>query len=415
MMSATMRPIFVIGAARSGTSAISLALMRGAGLPGFNEGHVFPMIDQLCQTIDDYYASIGERLLQSAVIMIGSLDPVALKDHMISWFARVIEEQLGAEVWVDKTPDSRMLRAVPRIAELYPQARFIFAKRRGIENVMSRLRKFPERSFEQHCMLWAASMEQWQLARAQLSRACYIEIDQHDVALYPEDTAQRLGTFLGLDADQIGKISRFWLTQRPEQTKTPRDYRYIGLDETGWTEEKKALFVRVCGPAMEQYAYTLGGCHFPDAYRQPVYLFYPVGMEHQHEVTTEDVRDNGFRPVDQGFLLHPNGPKEPSARVRYRSLEFFGHNHFSAGLSLNSSESEPVEFRLLIEHPEKPVPVFESGIEISVGPGVLWDVSLPALEGPYEVVISTTMARDPASNRGARAIWKGAHFFRDER
>ena len=412
MIPRTGHPIFVIGPARSGTSAISLGLTRGAGLPGYNEGHVFPLLDQLCQTIDDYYASFDEEALKRAVILIGSLDPVALKDHVASWFVRLIKEQLGAEVWVDKTPDERMLRAVPRIAELYPQARFIFAKRRGIENVMSRLRKFPERSFEQHCMLWAASMEQWRLARAQVSKDYYIEIDQHDVALYPEDTARRLGAFLGLGSDQIDKISRFWLTQRPEQTKTPQDYRYIGLDEAGWTEEEKALFVRVCGPAMEQYGYVLGGCHFPEAYRQPIYLYYPVGRGHEHEVITEHVGENGFRPVDQGFLLYPNGPEGPSAKVRYGTLEFFGHNHFSAALFLNSSESEPVEFRLLIEHPEKPVPVFESGIEISVGPEVQWDVPLPALEGSYQVVISTAMARDTASNRGARAIWKSAHFSR---
>ncbi|HXA48477.1 MAG TPA: hypothetical protein VNW52_12655, partial [Burkholderiaceae bacterium] len=44
------RPIFILGAGRSGTSALTAALM-GADIAGFGEGHVFPLINEIARRL----------------------------------------------------------------------------------------------------------------------------------------------------------------------------------------------------------------------------------------------------------------------------------------------------------------------------------------------------------------------------
>lgn len=57
---------------------------------------------------------------------------------------RKAAESLHKEkIWVDKTPDPRMIKCVPRLKRAWPNAKFIFVKRRGIENLESRIKKFP--------------------------------------------------------------------------------------------------------------------------------------------------------------------------------------------------------------------------------------------------------------------------------
>ena len=107
MMQSTMRPIFITGAPRSGTTAIMQALCAGAGLPGYDEGHVLPLLNQLHQTVDDYFASLDPRILELGVRekqLIGWLEAEDLKQHITSKFVEIIEERLGSDVWVDKTP-----------------------------------------------------------------------------------------------------------------------------------------------------------------------------------------------------------------------------------------------------------------------------------------------------------------------
>lgn len=411
MIQHTMQPIFVIGAPRSGTSAIVAALRVGAEIPGYNEGHVLPLLNQLHQTVDAYFGTLDQKILEvKDRQLIGWLDPDELKEHITAKFLQIIEERLGTGVWVDKTPGALMIEAVPRLAAIFPRARFIFARRRGIENVLSRTVKFPRNPFEAQCTFWAQCMETWLQVRQELAEDRYIEIDLHDLALHADDTADRVGRFLDLTDQQVEGIKTMWRTERPEQSRAAQDYRSIGLDETGWTDRQKEVFVRVCGAAMAQFGYELEGQVFPEATERPVYLYYPVAGAVNESVEVHGVMKNGFRQFGRGFLLHPNWPGKPAPEVHYKGLEFFGHDHFSAYLFLKNEQAEPVVFRLRIESAADPGAVIEERAEVHAGKGMQWDVPLPRLEGLYDVIVSTAMAAQAETNHKAWAMWKDPHF-----
>ncbi|HMB93641.1 MAG TPA: hypothetical protein VKP65_22510, partial [Rhodothermales bacterium] len=181
--------------------------------------------------------------------------------------------------------------------------------------------------------------------------------------------------------------------------------------ETTWTAEQKSTFVRVCGPAMEQFGYTLEGQLFTEAVKRPIYLYAPVAGTTNENVHVQNLMNDGFNRFGRGFLLHPNWPGKPAPEVRYKSLEFFGHNHFSAYLFLKNELSEPVEYRLRIESPEDASIIFEETTEVPAGKGKQWDVSLPnGLAGKYDVVVSTAMGAEAQTNHKAWAMWKEPHF-----
>ena len=77
---------------------------------------------------------------------------------------------------------------------------------------------------------------------------------------------------------------------------------------------------------------------------------------------------------------------------------------------LNSQDSESVDFRLSIENASGQGILFERGINVSAGQEVRWEIPLPALQGAYNVVISTAMTSGAMSNHEAWAIWKRPHF-----
>ena len=147
------RPVFILGAARSGTSILMKAMKEGALLPGLNEGHVLPLLMKFLEVTDRYYSKYEEEAI-SPFMVLSSVPRNRLEDRMKFLFRELQENLHHGGVWVDKTPGADMILLAPVLLEIWPNARFIFAKRRGLENLISRRRKFPDRAFEQECRKW---------------------------------------------------------------------------------------------------------------------------------------------------------------------------------------------------------------------------------------------------------------------
>ena len=133
-------PVFVLGPARSGTSAMALGLLDSGRYSGYGEGHLLPLAHDLLATADTYYRRYAEA---GADTLLGRVPIAAFQSLIRRSFVQLARDVFPTRFWLDKTPTVAMVHAAPLMKELWPNARFIFMKRRVIENVLSRLRKFP--------------------------------------------------------------------------------------------------------------------------------------------------------------------------------------------------------------------------------------------------------------------------------
>ncbi|WP_019505361.1 sulfotransferase [Pleurocapsa sp. PCC 7319] len=254
------RPIFIIGSGRSGTSILTGAMRSGGQIEGYLEGHFLPLILLFMQDIERYYFS-KRSLLDDKRHMIADISQDYVEKQIAEFFRKTSESLATDKVWLDKSPDSAMIKAVPYIVKIWSQSRFIFAKRRGIENIISRLKKFPHVPFEKHCLMWKDCMESWLMIKDKM-QYCSIEIEQREIALNPQKTAQTIGTFLDLDQAKVEKIAHIFTTQRPQNTGGKEELKAITITETGWTNEQINIFRKHCGLINNKFGYCESSSYY---------------------------------------------------------------------------------------------------------------------------------------------------------
>ncbi len=248
-------PIFIVGSARTGTSAMVAALRGGAGIAGYNEGHLLSIMQDLINLIVNHVVEQRKKNPSDLVMMAHLKTDDLIKDVMEMMKKRMEAQFKGQKVWLDKTPDGRMVRAIPYLILMWPKARFIFTKRRAIENIESRLRKFKHLTFERNCEHWAKAMELWDKFKENIPERQRIEIDQREMALDPQDVAEKLGKFLGLDSKQIRGISDVFTNERHEYTGG-NEKVVKALGELGWSEEQLSIFRNICSPMNAKFGYS---------------------------------------------------------------------------------------------------------------------------------------------------------------
>jgi hypothetical protein len=247
-------PVFVTGAARSGTSAITRALVNATRYRGFAEGHMLDVAFQLITAIEAHFDT-KRRILPSedAEFHFGRNRTERLHSAV-----RQLLRQLAAgyttPFWLDKTPTLAMVRSVPSIAQIWPNARFILMKRRALENIMSRQRKFPTRAFEENCGQWSSIMAEWRIVRSSIPGK-FIELDQRSLLQEPVSVAERVGALLRLTVAEIDAVGDKLRTLRPEVTD-PKATVIANIAATGWSAEMIETFRAICGPEVEAYGYT---------------------------------------------------------------------------------------------------------------------------------------------------------------
>jgi len=255
----TAHPVFVLGSVRSGTSAMAAALTSATRYVGFREGQLFDLILQLRHCLRAFYAAKEDNLHNDAV-MIHHVPQDFVVDHLYSAFRRLALQVFSSNYWVDKTPTVDMIRLAPMLSLIWPDAKFVFMKRRGIDNLMSRLRKFPDSiSFRTHCSDWASGMEAWVAAKPQLGTNG-LEIDQREMLFEPDLVGRRVGNFLELEEFESRSLGAVLRDDRLERTDGRRDN--IAISETGWSSEQIAIFQDICGATMRKFGYGFGKDYF---------------------------------------------------------------------------------------------------------------------------------------------------------
>ncbi len=249
------RPVFVLGPVRSGTSALSLALEKGTRYQGFGEGHIFDLAIRLDDAVRQHWRFKKTHLRSGDVAgyHLGHTTLDQVQDGALC-LMRYLASGFNTPFWFDKTPTPFMVESAAILARAFPGARFIFMRRRGLENVSSRMRRFSSANFFGCCANWRGVMHRWRTTR-DLIAGRYLELDQHDMAIDPIDAATRVGNLLGLESVEIEAVGSILRGERPEAT-APADQIIRNISELSWSEVQMATFREICGPEMEAYGYT---------------------------------------------------------------------------------------------------------------------------------------------------------------
>lgn len=248
----TAFPLFIVGSPRSGTSILVRAL-QGGGYYGYSEGNFLSILRAIGRAVDLHFETYGAT---NPRLLTAHLDKEALKTALYRVVTDAVAAQHVGKVWLDKTGNPEMIEAIPFLRGIWPEARFIFAKRRAIENITSRVKKFPSRTFRYHCADWARNMAAWRRLMAFVPDLPAIEVDQRDIGERPAETAARIASFLGMSAEAQAKMAAIFGSEVPEQTEPGSARRMLSLAGTGWTEQQQRVFHRNCDEQMRAFGYS---------------------------------------------------------------------------------------------------------------------------------------------------------------
>ncbi len=251
------KPIFIVGLGRSGTSILTRSINRALNLKHYGEGHVLPILSKLSSAIDHHFTRSPDAKTTGTIIH--DLDRYILIAKTQQVIKKQYQDFFGTQYFVDKTADLPMLETIPYIKKTWPQAKFIFAKRRGIENIASRLQKFPHLPFEKHCQMWRNILNYWRkLKEDKLKLREYLEVDQYDIQTRPTAIAKALGDFLYLKPEQVRIIEQTFIEEQPQMTRDNVREKIRSITEVGWNNEQIKYFRSTCGDAMKEFGYSEG-------------------------------------------------------------------------------------------------------------------------------------------------------------
>jgi hypothetical protein len=241
--------VFIMGPPRSGTSVTYYAMREVFKLPGPGESHVFPIFLTTLHRFWQY----GESFRKQTGNLAARLDTAALRVLLLEYLRRFYATHFPAGNWVDKTPGAEAILSTSLVLDAFPDARIILTTRGGIETVQSFRLKF-KAQFENACMSWLHCMQA--LARVTAEHPTVLKIDQFDMAGQPEQTATRIATHLGRDA-QAGELADFLKTHQPERSSKHDWDNRLTLAATDWSDAEKRQFTDLCGDMMHKLGYPM--------------------------------------------------------------------------------------------------------------------------------------------------------------
>jgi len=247
-------PLFILGSARSGTSAFSEAIVATGKFWGQAEGHMLDIVAHLRDSVRAFYAQKEREGAIDGENFISRVPMESLQVSLRRLFVDMMRATVPSPYWFDKTPNHNMIQMAPHFLAMWPNAKFVFLKRRAFEFLESRRRKFPDLSFEENCRAWAVAMQSWAAVRDQLDGRA-MEIDQLYLAMEPETVARQVADFLELDSAQAQSFLDRLRDGRPQLTGAS-PAAVLHADALEWSAPERATFDQVCAPLMERFGYA---------------------------------------------------------------------------------------------------------------------------------------------------------------
>lgn len=265
-------PILVVGASRSGTSILLQALGRHRliyAMPGEapflttigGSAHLFELSENRSYYLDSIKTS-REYLygqLRKIAFEVAAGPHFGLRRMAAGLIGRGASP-IGRRFWAAKSfPSEPVSQGLLR---LYPDIRFIYIRRNGLDVVQSRTKfhGFNSKDFRSQCSEWARSVEKYDHL-SHLEQA--ISVKQEDLLEDPVRFFDTIHDFLELPpdpgpADYAESTLVHPLDQNTQHQTSAREAlatRPPAWED--WDEEQRTLFKQICGNAMEKAGYEI--------------------------------------------------------------------------------------------------------------------------------------------------------------
>jgi hypothetical protein len=221
--------------------------LRSIGFRGFAEGHLLGLVPAIEETMARYYDTWKADNVDGTMLNNMRLTKLVLRYR--ATFREMFEELTGPPPWLDKNASPSIMPYLEVIQSIWPDAAFIFTRRRPVDFIFSAINKFPERRFEHLCEVVGFTFNNWETQKARLNR--FIEVDQSE--LYDAVVlADKLLEFLQVDRQcRPGLIENL----RFQVERTANSYAPHLLTDFQLTPEMIAIFNKQCSSIMERYYY----------------------------------------------------------------------------------------------------------------------------------------------------------------
>jgi hypothetical protein len=264
-------PIVVSGAARSGTTVVTQALGRHPAIASpLGEA---PYLAVLGRSVTPFAGGTAAAayFTDSLRISRGALDErlrqlafeVALGPHFgLATLLRHAARHRGrlASHWCARvSPDEDAARG---LRVLFPALRFVHVVRSGVEVVASRQRfpAFRGLAFQDHCRAWARNVS---VSRFLVARKDTLVVRHEELLADPEGSVARV--LEGLGVPPHAGPAAFAAGTHLHPLDAPTAFGVAVRDvvatrpaaHADWSAEERAIFVSVCGEAMQETGYGI--------------------------------------------------------------------------------------------------------------------------------------------------------------
>ncbi|WP_282167762.1 sulfotransferase [Shewanella japonica] len=259
--------VFVVGSPRSGTSALGKACRKSLKANAHGESHVVQGVNLLMEAADKFFQQSVTASVKGNFV--NSIPRTLMLAEQLNVLRRLYRLYYGQVVHLDKTPGIPMLEGLPLALIAWPNAKVIFCKRRGMENIQSRLTKFPKVKFEQHIKQWKQSFIIWRKSKQKINKMLknnqwFIEVDQHHMANSPALVADDVATLINLHLPQRNiLLKQLASDDKPEQTSKV-SYQCKHINDFGWSEAEVLQFRHICSNEMKLQNYSFDEQYFLD-------------------------------------------------------------------------------------------------------------------------------------------------------
>ncbi|MFN4241725.1 MAG: sulfotransferase family protein [Tepidisphaerales bacterium] len=353
-------PVFILGSPRSGTSTLAHVFSEHFGYRGYPEGHVLNLLHRLAADIRTHFVAHGiyeqsrataaadlserYRLATTTAQAVGMHE---LTDAVVELFRRQLRVALGPS-WFDKTPGQEAILGADLMRPVYPHARYIFLIRDPVSNIESRMRKFPQVPFHEHCQAWVECANAWLALRAELQPGQYLELRTHELSTEPQRVYASLLELirehpLGQAAASKPPLTRF-LTLERTSSDDPGAVR--SLDDVTWTDAQRQTFLAICSGVMDTFGFRAGS----DDRRDSTRLLPPPHGQPGVDITKGDY--GGVWPQVHNeamwIFMHPSAEGTTPTTLTYRGISLDGVGRIRSRMTVISELAPTVRFTIEI-------------------------------------------------------------------